>query len=309
MLLEVPAEAVRLRHDYIGTEHLLLGMIRTDRCFGIQILSYFDVPLLQLKSNIESLAVPGESEVGSNLSLNPEAKRAIEYAVEESKSMGHEHLGTGHLLIGIVREATSVGGKVLVDSGLTVEELREFACTSAVWTPNWAIVGLEKLRIAIPSRERLGGRFAKRARPPFQDFTSELRRGFTYAEEEAQRLNHNYIGTEHLLLGLIRQGHELPARLSKDAGVDLANAQAAVQDLVGRGEEVVDRDIGLTPRAKRVIELAVEEAFHLNHHHIGIEHLLLGILREGNGNAISVLKSLGVDMERLRYDILRRVFR
>ncbi|MEX2247547.1 MAG: ATP-dependent Clp protease ATP-binding subunit [Dehalococcoidia bacterium] len=139
----------------------------------------------------------------------------------------------------------------------------------------------------------------------FDKFTERARRVLTLAQEEAQRFNHNYIGTEHLLLGLVREGDGVAAKVLANLGVELNKVRSAVEFIIGRGDRAVLGDIGLTPRAKKVIELAVDEARRLNHHYIGTEHLLLGLVREGEGIAAGVLESLGVNLERVRAETTR----
>src|SRR5690242_11293390 len=134
----------------------------------------------------------------------------------------------------------------------------------------------------------------------FDKFTDRARKVLTLAQDEAQRFNHNYIGTEHLLLGLVREGEGVAARVLENMNVELAKVRTAVEFIIGRGDRPVVGEVGLTPRAKRVIELAVDEARRLNHHYIGTEHLLLGLLREGEGIAAGVLESLGVSLGRAR---------
>ena len=139
----------------------------------------------------------------------------------------------------------------------------------------------------------------------FDKFTERARRVLTLAQEEAQRFNHNYIGTEHLLLGLVREGDGVAANVLSNLGVELGKVRSAVEFIIGRGDRAVLGEIGLTPRAKKVIELAVDEARRLNHHYIGTEHLLLGLVREGEGIAAGVLESLGVNLERVRAETTR----
>ncbi len=136
-------------------------------------------------------------------------------------------------------------------------------------------------------------------------FTKHARRVLTYAQEEATRLNHNYIGTEHLVLGLIRDGEGLAAKVLRDLGVEQARARQAVEDIVGRGQATPGTRLSLTPRTKHVIELAVDEARKRRHHYIGTEHLLLGVVREGDGIGVAVLKSLNVDINEARVQTLR----
>ena len=139
----------------------------------------------------------------------------------------------------------------------------------------------------------------------FGKFTERARKVLTLAQEEAQRFNHNYIGTEHVLLGLVKEGEGVAAKVLSNLGVELDNVRSAVEFIIGRGERTVSGEIGLTPRAKKVIELAVDEARRLNHNYIGTEHLLLGLLREGEGVAASVLESLGVSLEKVRAETVR----
>src|SRR5215203_2669076 len=139
----------------------------------------------------------------------------------------------------------------------------------------------------------------------FDKFTDRARKVLTLAQDEAQRFNHNYIGTEHLLLGLVREGEGVAARVLENMNVELAKVRTAVEFIIGRGDRPVVGEVGLTPRAKKVIELAVDEARRLNHHYIGTEHLLLGLVREGEGIAAGVLERLGVNLDKVRHAVIR----
>ena len=139
----------------------------------------------------------------------------------------------------------------------------------------------------------------------FEKFSERARRVLSLAQEEAQRFNHNYIGTEHILLGLVRETDGVAARVLSSLNVELSKVRSAVEFIIGRGERPSPGDIGLTPRAKKVIELAVDEARRLTHHYIGTEHLLIGIMREGEGVAAGVLESLGVSLDKVRAETTR----
>ncbi len=139
----------------------------------------------------------------------------------------------------------------------------------------------------------------------FEKFSERARRVLSLAQDEAQRFNHNYIGTEHILLGLVRETEGVAARVMSNLGVDLNKVRSAVEFIIGRGEKPIQGEIGLTPRAKKVIELAVDEARRMNHTYIGTEHLLIGLLREGEGVAAGVLESLGVTLDRVRAETYR----
>lgn len=142
-------------------------------------------------------------------------------------------------------------------------------------------------------------------RDRFDKFTERARKVLSLAQEEAQRFKHNYIGTEHLLLGLVREGEGVAAKVLQKLGVDLQAVRNAVEFIIGRGDRIVLGEIGLTPRAKKVIELAIDEARRMNHHYIGTEHLLLGLIREGEGVAAGVLESLGVKLDQARKETLK----
>jgi ATP-dependent Clp protease ATP-binding subunit ClpC len=137
----------------------------------------------------------------------------------------------------------------------------------------------------------------------FERFTDRARRVVVLAQEEARVLNHNYIGTEHLLLGLIHEGDGIAARALASFGVDLEKARAQVEQIIGRGQHATSGHIPFTPRAKKVLELSLREALQLGDNHIGTEHILLALLREGEGVAAQVLIRLGAELKRVRREV------
>lgn len=136
-------------------------------------------------------------------------------------------------------------------------------------------------------------------------FTERARRVIAYAQDEARRLNHNVIGTEHLLLGLVREGNGVAAKALKNLGVDLNKVRSQVEMMIGVGPFIIQGPIGYTPRAKRVMELAMEESRKLGHNYIGTEHILLGLIREGEGVAAQVLKNLGINLTNAQREVLK----
>ena len=139
----------------------------------------------------------------------------------------------------------------------------------------------------------------------WEPFTERARRSIVLAQEEAQRLGNNYIGTEHLLLGIISEGESVAAKVLENLGVSLQKVRSEVEAIVGKGGPTSQQEMVFTPRAKRVIELAFEEARALAHNYIGTEHLLLGLVREGEGVAARVLSNLGVDPAKIRAEITK----
>jgi ATP-dependent Clp protease ATP-binding subunit ClpC len=139
----------------------------------------------------------------------------------------------------------------------------------------------------------------------WEPFTERARRSIVLAQEEAQRLGNNYIGTEHLLLGIISEGESVAAKVLENLGISLQKVRGEVEAIVGKGNPAAQQEMVFTPRAKRVIELAFEEARALAHNYIGTEHLLLGLVREGEGVAARVLSNLGVDPSKIRSEITK----
>ena len=139
----------------------------------------------------------------------------------------------------------------------------------------------------------------------FEKFTDKARRVVVLAQEEAKLLNHNYIGTEHILLGLIHEGEGVAAKALEALGINLEQVREQVQDIIGQGQQSPSGHIPFTPRAKKVLELSLREALQLGHSYIGTEHLLLGLIREGEGVAAQVLTKLGADTNKVRQQVIQ----
>ncbi|MDW7740557.1 MAG: ATP-dependent Clp protease ATP-binding subunit [Bacillota bacterium] len=139
----------------------------------------------------------------------------------------------------------------------------------------------------------------------FGRFTERAQQVLVLAQEEAKRLNHNFIGTEHLLLGLVREGSGIAARALQNMAVDLNSVRNEVERITPKGEKVIHQGISYTPRAKRVVELAIEESQNLGHNYVGTEHLMLGLVREGEGIAAQVLANMGIDLKRARKEVIQ----
>jgi len=146
---------------------------------------------------------------------------------------------------------------------------------------------------------------SKGAPPMFERFTDRARRVVVLAQEEARMLNHNYIGTEHILLGLIHEGEGVAAKALESLGISLEGVRAQVEEIIGQGQQAPSGHIPFTPRAKKVLELSLREALQLGHNYIGTEHILLGLIREGEGVAAQVLVKLGADLNRVRQQVIQ----
>jgi ATP-dependent Clp protease ATP-binding subunit ClpC len=139
----------------------------------------------------------------------------------------------------------------------------------------------------------------------FERFTDRARRVVVLAQEEARMLNHNYIGTEHILLGLVRERDGVAAKALDSLNIRLDAVRREVEEIIGQGQAVSRGHIPFTPRAKKVLELSLREALQLGHNYIGTEHILLGLIREGEGVAAQVLQKLGADLNRVRQAVIQ----
>jgi len=139
----------------------------------------------------------------------------------------------------------------------------------------------------------------------FERFTDRARRVVVLAQEEARILNHNYIGTEHILLGLVHEGDGVAAKALASLGVWIEGVRQQVEEIIGQGQQAPTGQIPFTPRAKKVLELSLREALQLGHNYIGTEHILLGLIREGEGVAAQVLLKLGADLNRVRQQVIQ----
>jgi ATP-dependent Clp protease ATP-binding subunit ClpA len=300
-------EAQLLGHMHIGTEHLLLGLLRT-RGIASQVLGDLGMTLDEARAAVEALS----NHKGGNLwdkadekSVTDETKGAIQAAVQEARDLGHTYIDTEHLLLGALRDGSGIIIDVLKSFNLTLDVVRAriiglMPTAGGQSEPGGGPISEQEGRWFSGSSPAAQGRQRR-----FDAFTESAREVLQLAQEESHRFNHNYIGTEHILLGLVRQGNGVAARVLSNLGIELTKVRSAVEFIIGRGDRMVMGDIGLTPRAKRVIELAVDEARRLNHNYIGTEHLLLGLVREGEGIAAGILESLGVSLDRTRAQTLR----
>ncbi len=289
-------EAQRFQHNYIGTEHILIGLVREDKGVAAHVLKNLGADLQKLRTALETLKGRGDRIVLGEIGLTPDAKKTIDLSVDEAHRLHHHYIGTEHILLALTRQPNSTAGSMLLQTHISLDDI--YAATSQVLNQSPAKTP--------PAQEQNDPRPEESTTPPlpprdrFDKFTEHARRVLNYSQEEAQRFQHSYIGTEHLLLGLVREEEGVGAKVLAQLGIELDKVRRAVEFIIGRGDRIVLGEIGLTPRAKKVIELAVDEARRLNHHYIGSEHILLGLIREGEGIASGVLESLGARLENVR---------
>jgi ATP-dependent Clp protease ATP-binding subunit ClpA len=294
-------EAVRFNHDYIGTEHLLMGLIREGEGTAARVLESLGVDLSKLRRTIEASIGRGNLEKPpSEITLHPQVKKVFDLAIDEARKLGHSHVGTEHLLLGIVREgADSPAARALASFGVDLEKVRHQTIATLGQAASGAGPGTPMLGVWAPPTTR------GRGSGPFDRFNDRAKRVLALAQDEAIRFNHNYIGTEHILLGLAREGEGIAGRALDALGITLSRLRTSVEKMIGRGDSTTSpSEITLSPRTKKLIELAIDEARRLGHGAVGTEHLLLGLLREGGHAGTQAIESLGVTLESVREKVM-----
>jgi ATP-dependent Clp protease ATP-binding subunit ClpA len=300
-------EALRFNHEYIGTEHVLLGLIKEGSGVAAHTLKNMDVDLRKIRLEVEKLVQSGpDMVISGKLPQTPRAKKVIEYAMQEARDLNHNYVGTEHILLGLMREQEGVAAQILMNLGLKLEEVRAEVLNllghGIEGAEGRTESGSRNLGAWRPAEELSG----EKARVPmFDQFTERARKVFQLSNQEGQRFNHEYIGTEHLLLALVKEGSGVAASVLANLGVDLRRIRLEVEKLIqSRPDLNIMGHLPMTRPAKKVIEFAVMEAQSLHHGYFGTEHLLLGLLREGDGVAAQVLTNLGPKLEEVRSEVL-----
>ncbi len=218
------------------------------------------------------------------------SRKVMQLANEEGQRLNHKCIGTEHILLGLVKEGSGVAAGVLKNLDVDLRKIRR---------------EVERIVESGPDRVTMG----------MLPLSPRAKKVIEYAIEEARNLNHNYVGTEHLLLGLLREGEGVGIQVLTNLGLSPEEVRKEVLNLLGHGLEIgriedsladalTKGKLALTPRAKKAIEYALDEARELNHNYVGSEHLLLGLLREQEGVAAQVLMNRGLTLEDVRSEIL-----
>ncbi len=359
-------EAQRFQHNYIGAEHLLLGLVREGEGVAAKVLSNLGVELNKVRDAVEAMIGRGDPIVLGELGLVREGE-GIAVGALESLGVNLEKVRTQTIqalsqpglsqtmqvppqlkavqmeVEGLqqLKDALQALEAILREKEVAIQrqeyellaaELRDREVKQrdliARLEFEWHRERENKERGQEPGEEKTEpvqddddkaqelsqeekdfiqtlGNLSQDERDRFDTFTVRARRVLKFSREEAQRFQHNYIGTEHLLLGLVRENGGTAAAVLRNLGVEINKVSSAVEFIIGRGDRIVLGELGLTPRAKKVLELAADEARRLNHDYIGTGHLLLGLVREGEGIAAGVLESLGVNLEKVRTQTIR----
>jgi ATP-dependent Clp protease ATP-binding subunit ClpA len=285
-------EARTLGHNYIGTEHFLLGLLREQDGIAASALASLGITAEEVRAQVVAIVGQGDDVATTGqIPFTPRAKKALELALREGIALGDPYVGTEHLLLGLARVNDGVATSVLLDLGADAETIRRevtglLSDSDRESAPRSASRGGQWLT---PRLRAGGGGGETTMRPPH--FTRGARTVLVLAQEEARTLRHARMGTEHLLLGLLREQHGLAARLLDALEVTLDDVRAEVIGIVGRGTETTPGHILFTPQAKNALECARREARSLDHDDVGTEHILLAIMRQDDGIAARILGS------------------
>ncbi len=314
---------------YVGTEHLLLGLIRNEKSLACIILSNMSVAVADIRSALEFLLEGSKGTVLGEVGLTPRAKRVIALAIYEAKHLNSAFVGTEHLLAGVIREGEGIAAGVLESLGVTPKKVR----TTTMHIQATTMPGLEQQPEASAGKEKPAEDTPTSTPKPGETptiqteatrprhvaivqthstrlyatlpFTEQSHKIIERAREEAISFSHNYIGTEHLLLGLLRDEEGVAGAVLQNLGLQLSRVRKSVEFIIGRGDRIVIGEIGLTPRSKKLVQLASDEAKRMQNSYVGTEHILLGMVAEGEGIAAGVLSSMGVELERVRAETQR----
>ncbi len=310
-------EARMLNHDYIGTEHILLGLIHEGQGVGAKVLESLGIALEGVRQQVEGIIGQGQQAPSGHIPFTPRTKKVLELSLREAQQLGHNYIGTEHILLGLIREGEGVAAQVLV-KGADLNRVRQQVLqllsgypgkptASADPEQSPASAGPEESSAgAKPPTPHIFESFTFKSftdRVSFARFSDRARRVGGLAQEEARMLNHDYIGTEHILLGLIHEGQGVGAKVLESLGIALEGVRQQVEGIISQGQRAPLGLIPFTPRAKKVLELSWREALQLGHNYIGTEHILLGLIREGEGVAAQVLVNLGADLTRVREEV------
>jgi ATP-dependent Clp protease ATP-binding subunit ClpA len=292
-------EAQRFNHQYIGTEHILLGLVREGDGVAAKVLTDLGVELDSVRKAVEHIIGRGDRIVLGEIGLTPRAKKVVELAVDEARRLNHHYIGTEHLLLGLIREGEGIAAGALESLGVNLEKVRRTT--------------IEVLSQAGPGfasrREEASFSGESRPRPDFGRFTDRARMAIRTAMVEAREREHAEVNTGHMLLALIQEDESLAALALQQSGVNLDAAQRGVEQSIGArkptGEQSAGNIVGLDAHMLRMVALSADEARQMGDLYVGTEHLLLGLIQEGDGQGAQVLLTLGANLSQLRSIITR----
>ena len=275
------AEATRLGSEYVRTEHILLGLCREPEGIAARTLVNLGANIEALVSEIERQVQPGTKVIsGDDIAFTPRAKNVLELAVIEARRFDHSYIGTEHILIGLLKEGEGIAVKVLQDMKIDLGNIQA-----------------EVIRLLGDLKGRPSA---------WERFTQHAKHVIIAAREEAERLGSKYVCSEHILLGLCREPEGIVARALENLEIDIEALVTEIAQQAQPGAAIVSEgNIAFTPRAMKVLEFARQEARSFKHNRIGTEHILLGLLQEGDGIGAKVFQEMKIDVDRVEAEVIR----
>jgi predicted dehydrogenase len=308
-------EADRFNHTFVGTEHLLLGLIALGNGVAANVLLKRGLDLEKVRQEVEKQVGTGpDQKMIGDIPYTRSVNRVLAVASGEAKNLNHAYVGTEHILLALLSEPDGVVLTVLKNFGVDLEQTRKEILHELA--PN---LGEASGKLAATESEKPGffGRLFAKGTPTggqplrgeaMNNFTPRAQQVLALARKEAKWFNHNFVGTEHVLLGLIALNQGVAVNVLQKLGLVLETVRMEIEKQVGTGpDQKMIGNIPYTPRVKKVLALAAKEAKNLNHTYVGTEHILLGLLREGDGVAARVLKNLDIDIAQTRQEILKEL--
>jgi ATP-dependent Clp protease ATP-binding subunit ClpA len=297
VVVSAQAEARELRHGYVGTEHILLGLLREDEGLAASVLMSLGVTLERVRGQVVRIVGIGEEVTSGQIPFTPRAKRIFELALREALRLGHNYIGTEHILLALT-DTEGVAVRIMLDFDADAETVREeigrrLSGPSGQQPPGAGRPG--------PMSRRAG---AASGTSDLQ-LDSRARLAIELAKREALTLGAQEVGTEHILLGLQLSGEGLAARVLEHAGVTIERARPLIVTITGAGEPRPFGEIALTPAASQAIAGAAGEALKLGAETVATEHLLLSLIGHYEGVLGRVLLDLGADPQQIRREVLR----
>lgn len=291
-------EATRLGHGYVGTEHILLGLIKGKPNVGEATLRGMGILLDVLRNNIETMVIRGDVAPSREKVFTPRTKTVLELSFDEARYWGHDYIGTEHILLGLLREGEGVAARILIQLGVNLEKARKQVAH---------LLGTEP--ITVPYRGATGKTGHQESGRVSVNVSFELLTNFNipahdalkFAHDEAAQHGHSYVDTEHLLLGLLREKNTA-TQILESLGFDIEALRKNVEDMMAKAHTAPHVGAKVyTQRLQVVIADTIAEAKHKwNRTLVGPEHLLIALLKEGGGLAARVLSQNKLDEEKLR---------
>jgi predicted dehydrogenase len=310
VLMLARKEADWFHHSFVSPEHLLLGIMALGNGPAYDVLFKCRLDLSRVREEVgkEVGTCPDQVSAGK-IPFSPRVREVLARAALEAKNLNHSYIGMEHILLGLLREGDGAVPHVLKNLGVDVEKTRaELLQVMNGMTGSTTETKSEKPGFFSQLFSKVVSAEQPERGQTINNFTPRAQQVLALARKEADRFNHNFVGTEHLLLGLIALGQGVSVNVLQKLGLDMETVRMEVEKHIGAGpDQKMIGNIPYTPRVKKVLALAAKEARNLNHTYVGTEHILLGLLREGDGVAARVLKNLDINVEETRQEILREL--